>query len=617
MVQFRWQALFRPAPFHRVGQQIQQQRQRQQPVLRETLSRVSSALNPCGLLSTPARDALRVENPKPLTQRPKPAVLNYSIKSSAGASSNKVGRDVKIRGGHETPCSDGPQLSPEQANVVALAASGRNIFYTGSAGCGKSTVLRAIVKRLKQMDKCVVVLAPTGRAALAVGGMTTWSFAGWTPNSHKRGIEELKAKARSKKNMAVRRRLRETDVVIIDEISMVENLHFERLDQVMRAARHRRRYQAEHLPFGGVQVIATGDFAQLPPVKPFRHCIDCGNDMDLGEDDEEDAEVYSCGQCKRTYNASNQWAFRSKAWEECGFEHVYLDTIHRQHDPAFISLLNKCRLGEPFTPEEVDLLMHHETDTTGAVELYPTREEVRLVNEREYNKLDTKAYSFRCRDTFVWNKRKHPHLWSKGEKHADGSLKALDEHSMNRLVELKCGMPVVLLVNLSMNKRLCNGSQGIIVGWTALDVKGEEMIYTGSGSDGHAALKEREIKAYKNNMDHSKWPIVRFSNGVMCTIGPQCQVDELGYDKPYSLMCRTQLPLTPAWALSIHKAQGMTLDRVRVDVSKAFADGQVYVALSRATSLQGLEILGGARGLELQMRANDEVVSFYKHKFGR
>jgi ATP-dependent DNA helicase PIF1 len=508
----------------------------------------------------------------------------------------------------------GPPLSPEQAEVVELAASGRNVFYTGSAGCGKSTVLRAIVQRLQDMGKRVRVLAPTGRAALAINGTTTWSFAGWSPNSHKLGIERLRAAAGSKNSKAVRRRLRGTDVVIIDEISMVENLHFERLNQVMKAARHKRGYRALDYPFGGVQVIVTGDFAQLPPVRPFRHCIECGSEMGEEEDEEGDGKTYYCGRCEATYHAGDQWAFRSKWWEECDFAHVYLDRIHRQHDPVFISLLNKCRLGEPFTPDEVNLLMDHETNTTGAVELYPTREEVRLVNEREFQKLATKSYPLQCRDTFVWNRIVHPHLEKKGEKHADGSLKSLDEHSMDRRVELKCGMPVVLLANLDLDRGLCNGSQGVIVGWTSPDRRGE-TISLGPGD--HATLKESEIRTYEKTVDEPVWPIVRFSNGIEREIRAECQVNELGDDEPYSLLCRTQLPLTPAWALTIHRAQGMTLDKVKIDVSKAFADGQVYVALSRATSLRGLQILGDARGLEVGVGGNDEVRSFYKERFGR
>lgn len=599
-----------------VSPRVVQLLQQQHRCLGATVGRISSTRDRHGLVSAHACVALRAA--KSFTG-PKPAVLNYSVKIRGDASRSEAARggpetELEVPRNNEPPRPGRPRLSPEQAEVVALAALGRNIFYTGSAGCGKSTVLRAIVRRLRDMGKRVHVLAPTGRAALAINGMTTWSFAGWTPNAHRRGIGELRARARSKKNMAVRRRLRRTDVVVIDEVSMVDNLHFERLDRVMRAARHRPNYPAEDRPFGGAQVIVTGDFAQLPPVKPFGHCIECGGEMGLDEDEEDDMEIYSCGQCKKMYKASDQWAFRSRAWEECNFEHVHLDTIHRQHDAAFISLLNKCRLGEPFTPEEVNLLMDHETDTTGAVELYPTRKEVRLVNEKEFRKLATQAYSFQCRDTFVWNKRKHPHLEKWGERDADGSLVSLEEHSLHPRVELKCGMPVVLLANLDLDRGLCNGSQGIIVGWT-LPGTGRETVPLGSGE--HADVKEREIRAYERATHEPVWPIVRFSNDAMCEIRAECQVNELGDDEPYSLLCRTQLPLTPAWALSIHKAQGMTLEKVRVDVSRAFADGQVYVALSRATSLRGLQILGGARGLEVQMGANDEVRSFYKQKFGR
>lgn len=541
------------------------------------------------------------------------AILSSGNKNEANAPNDEAGtrppsREHEALGSSELYHVDGHRLSPEQAEVVELAAEGHNIFYTGSAGCGKSTVLRAMVQRLTLMGKRVRVMAPTGRAALAINGTTTWTFAGWTPNSHKLGIEKLMELAR-RETSAVRRRLRRTDVVVIDEISMVENLHFERLNQVMKAARHTPGYPAVQYPFGGAQVIVTGDFAQLPPVRPFRHCIHCGSEM---QSDEEE-ETYHCGRCNETHHDGEKWAFQSEAWEESNFAHVYLHKIHRQRDADFISLLNKCRLGEAFTPEEVKLLMNHETNTTGAIELYSTREEVRLVNERGFRNLVAKSFSFKCHDTFIWNQKKHPHLKGKAEKHADGSLKSLDEHSMDRLVELKCGMPVVLLVNLDMSYGLCNGSQGVVVGWTAPDRDGTILS---SSSAGHASLKESEVKAFEKAADEPVWPIVRFSNGIERAIRAKCQVNELGDDEPYSMLCRTQIPLTPAWALSIHRAQGMTLDKVKVDVSKAFADGQVYVALSRVTSLQGLQVVGNARGLAVGVGGNKEVRSFYKNRFG-
>jgi ATP-dependent DNA helicase PIF1 len=144
--------------------------------------------------------------------------------------------------------------------------SGRNVFYTGSAGCGKSTVLKNFVGRLKAQlvtrsddqgkpkrePTQVDIIAPTGRAALDINGSTFWTYAGWNPDSMKRPLEELKDAAEHGK--WVRKRLKATDVLVIDEISMVENHHLERLNHVMQAAR--RNLQA----FGGVQLVVTGDF---------------------------------------------------------------------------------------------------------------------------------------------------------------------------------------------------------------------------------------------------------------------------------------------------------------------------------------------------------------------
>lgn len=158
-----------------------------------------------------------------------------------------------------------PSLCPEQQRLVKVIMSGRNVFYTGSAGCGKSTVLKNFVERLKgqfvtrfddqrkpnQYYKTVDIIAPTGRAALDINGSTFWTYAGWTPDSMKKPLEKLKDAAQGK---WVRKRLKATDVLVIDEISMVEAHHLERLNHVMQAARGNVR------PFGGVQLVVTGDF---------------------------------------------------------------------------------------------------------------------------------------------------------------------------------------------------------------------------------------------------------------------------------------------------------------------------------------------------------------------
>ena len=153
-----------------------------------------------------------------------------------------------------------PSLCEEQQRLVDTIMTGRNVFYTGSAGCGKSTVLKNFVKRLKaQMiwkggdqkePKRVDIIAPTGRAALDINGSTSWTYAGWNPDSMKKPLEKLKEVAENGK--WIRKRLRATDVLVIDEISMMENHHLERLNEIMQSARGNTR------AFGGVQLVVTG-----------------------------------------------------------------------------------------------------------------------------------------------------------------------------------------------------------------------------------------------------------------------------------------------------------------------------------------------------------------------
>jgi ATP-dependent DNA helicase PIF1 len=147
----------------------------------------------------------------------------------------------------------GPPLVSEQQHVVDLILAGRNVFYTGSAGCGKSTILKSAVRQLQQRGKRVKIVAPTNLAALNVGGITTWSYAGWTVQSMKRDIDKLMQSALGDKSWE---RFDETDVLIIDEISMIENLFFERLNMVIKASRG-EKYGGG--PFGGMQLIVTGD----------------------------------------------------------------------------------------------------------------------------------------------------------------------------------------------------------------------------------------------------------------------------------------------------------------------------------------------------------------------
>lgn len=538
---------------------------------------------------------------------------------------------------------DEPPLCPEQAALVDLILQGHNVFYTGSAGCGKSTVLRAFVRRLKGMGKTVQILAPTGRAALNVGGSTTWTFAGWRPDSHKKPLQRLMDEASFGKNVS--KRLRETDVLVIDEISMVENLHFERLNAIMKSARHNPSTTPR--PFGGCQIIVTGDFCQLPPVKPFKHCIECGKEL-VEKTCPDNKLLYECRH-HGIHADKDKWAFRSKAWEECGFKHVHLKTIHRQNDQVFIRMLQKCRLGDQLTESEMSLLMNHNARVSQAIKLFCTRKEADDVNRAAFDKIKAQKYLYWARDTFIWRQIDHPSLLRKGARSEwrnvwsdvppkqEKPLQALDEHRFGECVQLKQGGLVVLLANLDLQAGLCNGSQGVVCGFEDYDAammpmreelalgikfKRESKAAPKPGQrvlrGENAGTQEQEIRHFiaSECVPVKKWPVVQFHNGLRRTVYGECSITQLGDDEPYSLLARTQLPLAPAWAMTVHKSQSLTLDRVIVNLDRVFEEGQVYVALSRATGLGGLKIEGDGRFLRDKLMVNAEVAAFLRGKFG-
>lgn len=398
-------------------------------------------------------------------------------------------------------------------------------------------------------------------------------------------------------------------------VAVVENFNFERLNVVMQEAR------GSGDPFGGAQVVVTGDFHQLPPVKPFEHCLQCGEELVLTRSE----DFYTCKK-HGIFHDEDKWAFKSKAWAACDFVYFHLQTIHRQNDETFIKILQKCRTGQPLTGDETDLLMNHPCKTGNATRLYARREEVRRENRKRFEKLVSEKYSYACMDMFDKGHPDHHHLVKKHtERMSDGSLNSLKDHRYEAFVEFKKGMLVVLLTNLDLGRKLCNGSQGIICGYEEFDPNKLPKVPNGRSPSGenviygdHGQLREKYIKNFidRGNITKKFWPVVRFHNGQVRTIYADCSIHPLGNKEPYSLLSRTQIPLAPAWAMSIHKSQSLTLDRVIVDLTGAWEEGQVYVALSRATNLEGLKIEGNPRGLTVGKGGNSEVRRFHREKFG-
>ncbi|KNG47236.1 atp-dependent dna helicase pif1 [Stemphylium lycopersici] len=464
--------------------------------------------NTCPLPTPPSKPSLQpVEDDAPLP--PQRVVQEQEQPASSPQPWNTSTQDFAPPPSPQPPPPE-PTLSAEQEHVVDLIVrSNKNVFYTGSAGCGKSTILNDAVKQLIGSGKRVQILAPTNLAAYHVNGQTTWSFAGWRPD--KMNGLTLKKVRESAHGKDMWHRLVATDVLIIDEISMVENLHFQRLDELMKSA------FSSPKAFGGVKVVVTGDFCQLAPVKPFQFCIGCGEE--LKNKVVNCSKQYICPtECGHgPWLNSEKWAFQSDAWKECKFEHVNLKKIHRQNDFAFLSILKKLRT-------DGHMPAHH---------------------------------------------RKGDHRYQ-----AD--------------LVLKQDMRVLLLANIDIGRGLVNGSQGIITRFE--DYHPDKLLRKSDGPN--ARYVDRQTKDFVKLNKYQPWPVVKFDNGFEITIYADCPISEVGDVGAFSLVSRTQIPLVAGYAITVHKSQGMTLDRVIVDLSKAFEASQLYVALSRARSLQGLRVLG-------------------------
>jgi ATP-dependent DNA helicase PIF1 len=274
-------------------------------------------------------------------------------------------------------------LCDQQIDILRLVSRGQNIFFTGGAGTGKPTTLKSSTRLLDRVARKHSACPPTGIAALLLSGTTVHVFAGWNfKAAEELSIGEMESNAWKDKN---RDRFQEMDVLIIDEISVIQNFISSRLDRTLRAVRKRG------LPFGGVQLIVSCDFHQLPPVRPFRTCLDFGKTL---EGWKEKTAVFACPR-HGSWHDHEKWAFAAVAWSTCHFACRQLTSIHRQQDADFARMLNQLRQGKLAWENEI-LLIDHEIDFDpwDAVQLYPLRSKVDGINESEFDQLPGPARTY-------------------------------------------------------------------------------------------------------------------------------------------------------------------------------------------------------------------------------
>lgn len=427
-------------------------------------------------------------------------------------------------------------LNDEQQRALKTVLDGHNIFLTGPGGTGKTYLIHTITEQLVSQGKKVAVTALTGCAALLIGhhAKTIHSWAGI--GLGKDDAMKLVSGIRKYGYKAMRRWLT-TNVLIIDEISMMTADVFEKLDFVARSIRKNMK------PFGGIQVILVGDFFQLPPVN------------------------------KDT--TQQKFVFESSMWKEVVNQIIPLTQIQRQSDPVFHAILSEAREGR-LSPTSIEILKKRQelpwhTQKIKPTLLFSRRSEVDMINDQNLRALKGQERVFEAKTVFDATALKG--LSADSPEVLKATTKLDRDAPYKQSLSLRVGAQVMLVYNLDQEAGLVNGSRGVIEGFT-------ETIPC--------------------------LPLVLFQG---CTL-PIAVGEQTWESEEIEGVKRSQIPLAIAYAITIHKAQGSTLDCALIDIGpRTFEVGQAYVALSRVKSLECLYV----HELDpLACKAHPKVVEFYR-----
>lgn len=386
-----------------------------------------------------------------------------------------------------------------QDRAFEILMSGKNVFLTGSAGTGKTFLLNRFIDQVSNKEKReVAVTASTGIAATHLNGRTihSWSGMGIEKEMTEKEIEKLV------KKRPIRDRIKKTEVLIIDEISMIDGHQLDLVDSICRAVKDPFK------PFGGIQTVVCGDFFQLPPVNA----------------------------CTRM-----PFAYEAFIWNNADLQVCYLDEQFRQDDTQFTYLLNRIRSNEADN-EDLQMLSErlnaHVSYTDRPTKLCTHNSDVDRINAQELKRLDGEEKVF--------------NMVSFGPKELVEAMKK--SCLAPEILALKEGA-IVMFVKNNFDKGYANGTLGTVI-----------------------------------EFDEEGYPVIEIAHsGKQVVMTPVSWEFE---DKGSVVASIRQVPLRLAWAITVHKSQGMSLDVADINLSKSFEHGMGYVALSRVRTLEGLCLRG-------------------------
>lgn len=415
------------------------------------------------------------------------------------------------------------KFTEKQFYAYNRMSQGTSVFITGPAGVGKTVCIKLFVNTFSDTRR-IALTSTTGASALLLGGTTLHSYLGI--GLGKDSVIDLAKKITE--STWIRKKWTNLDCLIIDEISMLSPELFDKLEEVARIVRN------NNYPFGGIQLVLSGDFLQLP-------CV-----------------------------GSTKFCFEAETWNVCINETIYFTEILRQDDVYFQKNLNNIRIGN-LTDEVIDMLNTKIGNTISnefgikPTRLYSKNADVDRINDEELDILAQDGREFYQYDMTIINLSSNAKTFSF----------VLDKFKKNcnapETLQLCEGAQVMLLKNLDLTIGLSNGSRGVVTNF----------------------VEDKPVVKFLNGIemliDHNVWTVKEHKEEILRAV---------------------QIPLRVAYAITIHKSQGCSLDFVEIDLSSCFEYGQAYVALSRAKTLDGMTIVDVDFDY---IKAHPKALEYYKN----